>query len=284
MSPLGAQWNRPMENSFGQRWIPPSPWAKRTALAISYSPSEVCRHGHQQTPRNHVPVEMAQGTCAPPDLTAFDDFATEVVQRYCGTIKYYETWNEPNDVQYWNGTNAQLLTVAQHLNQAVKNPANCGCSHGVCAPNGGPNPNHVLLPPISRITSYNLRWLDSYLSAAGAQYLYADVASFHGYGATNPEDIVTQIQSLNQTLAKHGLSNLPLWETEADWGSVNSVGQQQASWLMRYHMALATTGVSRFLWYAYDNCSWGTLWEGYCPNPPDACGTCYAGRRSLRRD
>ena len=36
---------------------------------------------------------------------------------------------------------------------------------------------------------------------------------------------------------------------------------------MRYHVALATAGVSRFVWYAYDNCSWGTLWEGYCANP-----------------
>jgi hypothetical protein len=209
----------------------------------------------------------AAGSCASPDLAAFDDFTTQLVQRYCGTIKYYETWNEPNDASTWKGTNTQLLAVAQHLYQIAKDPANCGCANGVCAPNGGANPNHVLTPTISRITQSNLNWLDSYLGQTGAQYPYADVASFHGYGPTNPEDIVTEVQSLNQVLAKHGLSNLELWDTEADWGETTTVGHQQASWLIRYHMALATTGVSRFLWYAYDNCSWGTLWEGYCPSP-----------------
>jgi hypothetical protein len=192
-----------------------------------------------------------------------------VVQRYCGTIKYYETWNEPNGGEFWSGTNAQLLTIAQHLYQVAKDPANCGCANGVCVPGGGANPNQVLLPPISRITSSNLSWLDSYLGTSGAQYPYADVAAFHGYSSDpSPEAIVSQVQSLNQILAKHGLSNLQLWDTEADWGGpLTLIGQQQASWLMRYHVALAAMGVSRFVWFAYDSCSWGTLWEGYCTDP-----------------
>ena len=215
----------------------------------STNPSEPCTGG------------FGPGSCAAPDMTAFDDFATHLVQRYCGTIKYYETWNEPNDQQYWSGTNAQLLTVAQHLYQIAKDPANC-------APNEGANPNKVLMPPISRIIPSFLSWLDSYLGGSGAQYTYADVAAFHGYGsATNAEEIVTQVQSLKQILAKHGLSNLQLWDTEADWGAITPVGQQQASWLMRYHVALAATGVSRFVWFGYDTCVWGTLWEGHCPDP-----------------
>jgi hypothetical protein len=214
------------------------------------------------------------GTCAAPNMTAFDAFATAVVQRYCGTIKYYETWNEPNNPPYWSGTNAQLLSVARDLYQIAKNPANCGCKNGVCSPNGGANPNQVLMPSISQVTTANLSWLDSYLSTAGAQYPYADVAAFHGYGtAANPEQIVTQVQSLNQTLANHGLSNLQLWNTEASWGSLTSVDQDQASWLMRYHAALAVTGVSRFIWYAYDNCGWGTLWEAsWCSAPQEPAG------------
>jgi hypothetical protein len=209
------------------------------------------------------------GSCAPPDMTAFDNFATAVVQRYCGTIKYYETWNEPNNPSYWSGTNAQLLSVAQDLYKIAKDPANCGCTNGMCSPNGGVNPNQVLMPSISHVTAQNLSWLDSYLATAGPQYPYADVAAFHGYGSgSDPEEIVTQVQSLNQTLANHGLANLQLWNTEASWGSLTSVDQDQASWLMRYHVALALTGVSRFVWYAYDNCGWGTLWEApWCTSP-----------------
>jgi hypothetical protein len=209
------------------------------------------------------------GSCAPPDMVDFDAFATAVVQRYCGTIKYYETWNEPNNSFYWNGTNAQLLMVAQHLNSVVKSPANCGCTNGVCSPNGGVNPNKILSPPISDVNPPNLAWLDSYLSTAGATYPYADVAAFHGYAyASAPEEIVSQVQSLNQTLANHGMSNLQLWNTEASWGNQTSVDQDQAAWVMRYHAAMATTNVSRFIWYAYDSCGWGTLWEApWCTNP-----------------
>jgi hypothetical protein len=37
---------------------------------------------------------------------------------------------------------------------------------------------------------------------------------------------------------------------------------------MRYHVSLAVSGVSRFVWYAYDNCGWGILWEAsWCNNP-----------------
>ena len=199
------------------------------------------------------------GTCSPPDMSAFDNFATQVVQRYCGKVKDYEPWNEPSNPAFWSGTNAQLLTISQHLYQIAKDPANCGCTNGVCSPNGGVNPNKVLLPPINDLSA--IPWLDSYLTAAGAQYPYADVATFHGYGFTNPEDMPGYIQSLKETLAAHGLSNLELWNTEASWEwDTNFSVQQQASWLMRYHIVQNVMGESRLIWYAYDDCTWGTLW------------------------
>jgi len=209
------------------------------------------------------------GTCAAPDMNAFDDFATQLVRRYCGTIKYYETWNEANSTGYWKGSNQQLLTIAQHLSRIAKDPSNCGCSNAACGPNGGANPNRVLLPSISRINDATLKWLDSYLSTAGARYSYADIVTFHGYGSpTDAEHIATQVQSLAPILSRHGLSHLPLWNTEGNWGAVPTVGQQQASWLMRYHMVQVAVGVSRLVWYAFDNCGWGILWEApWCKDP-----------------
>lgn len=205
------------------------------------------------------------GTCAPPDRAAFDNFVTTLVQRYCGKIQYYETWNEANNAPYWNGTQAQLLTLASDVNQIVKDPANCGCTDGVCSPGGGVNPNQVLLPSINKVNATSLAWLDSYLAQTGSTYPYADIAAFHGYGTVsnaNPEQIISQVQSLNQVLAAHGLDDLPLWNTEASWGALAAVNQDQAAWLMRYETAQAAAGVSRFLWYAYDSCGWGTLWVG----------------------
>jgi hypothetical protein len=231
-------------------------------LWAATNPSEPC-------PGGGVP-----GYCSPPDITALDELVTHVVQRYCGAIRYYETWNEPNGSGYWKGSNTQLLTIAQHLYRIARDPANCGCANGVCTPNGGANPNKVLLPTISRITQPNLNWLDSYLGAAGSRYPYADIAAFHGYTYTaNPEEIVTQVQLLNQVLAKHGLGNLPLWNTEASWNARVQTNQQRASWLMRYYMAQAVAGVSRFIWYAFDDCGTGTLWEApWCKDPQTPVG------------
>ena len=228
-------------------------------------------------------IGWGPGTCDPPDMAAFDDFTARMVQRYCGTVKYYEPWNEPNSKQFWGGTNAQLLEVTKHLYQIAKDPANCGCVDGVCSPNGGTNPNQVMLPPITDPGAASVAWLDSYLAAAGPQYPYADIASFHGYGATNPEDIVAGVQLIKLTLAKYGLADRQLWNTEASWGPETSeLGEQQASWLMRYHIALVASGVSRFIWYAYDNCTWGTLWLGSscrssqgAPNSITIPGTAY---------
>lgn len=212
----------------------------------------------------------ASGPCNAPDPTALEEFATHVVQRYCGVVQYYETWNEADVPAFWNGTNAQLLTVASKLYQIVKDPANCGCANGVCSPGGGANPNQVLLPSVSYIGASGLSWLDSYLAAAGSSYPYADIVAFHGYGFAQPEQIAQAVAQLQQVLTKHGLSALELWDTEASWGaSDNDDQQQEASWLMRFHVAQAISGVSRFVCYAYDNCEWGTLWGPACGGSPD---------------
>jgi Abnormal spindle-like microcephaly-assoc'd, ASPM-SPD-2-Hydin len=204
------------------------------------------------------------GTCAPPNMDAFDSFATQLVQRYCGTVKYYEPWNEPSNPHFWDGTNAQLLTIAQHTYQIAKDPANCGCTNGVCSPKGGVNPNQVLLPPIAILTPADYAWLDSYLASAGTSYPYADIAAFHGYvwSGYAPEEVVSGMQLFEQIISKYGLANLPRWNTEVSWQSNASYDDQsQVSWLMRYHATQVALGIQRVVWYAYENCTWGTLWS-----------------------
>lgn len=224
----------------------------RVPAWASTNPTDPCTNGE------------GPGSCAPPNMDAFDDFATQVVQRYCGKVKYYEPWNEPDGPAFWDGSNGQMLTIAQHVYQIAKDPANCGCTNGSCSPGGGANPNKVLMPSISALNPVNISWLNSYLAAAGTPYPYADIASFHGYvwHGYQPEQIVTGVQNLRQALAQYGLSNLELWNTEASFELDTYLNQdQQASWAMRYHAAQAALGVTRFIWYAYDQCSWGTLWS-----------------------
>jgi hypothetical protein len=206
------------------------------------------------------------GACDPPNMSAFDAFLTQVVQRYCGVVKYYETWNEPDSPGFWNGTNLQLLSIANDTYQIVKNPANCGCQNGLCAPGAGVSPNQVILPPVSELGQASMNWLNSYLAAAGGSYPYADIAAFHGYDYTTPEGIIGGVSTFQQTIAQYGMGNLPVWDTEANWGThtASSTQDGEAAWLMRFYTAQASMGVSRFIWYSYDNCVWGTLWGAAC--------------------
>ena len=212
------------------------------------------------------------GSCFPPDLSSLDQFTSDLVKRYCGKIRYYETWNEPNLSLFWKGSDAQLLEIAQQIHAIVKDPSNCGCTAGTCSPGGGANPNKVLLPSINSLAPNSLGWLEHWLGSALSPYPYADIASFHGYGyENNPENIRDGVQSLRTTLNRLGLANLELWNTEASWGRAqNQTQEQQAAWLMRYQTIQAATGVSRFMWYAYDNCDWGSLWGSSCGTPSDA--------------
>jgi hypothetical protein len=87
---------------------------------------------------------------------------------------------------------------------------------------------------------------------------------------TQPEQIAQGVAQLQKILARHGLSGLELWDTEASWGQTAAGAQEQeASWLMRFHIVQQLSGVSRLVWYAYDNCEWGTLWGPACGSSPD---------------
>jgi hypothetical protein len=213
----------------------------------------------------------AAGSCFPPaHLADLDDFAVNLVRRYCGVITYYETWNEPSLASFWSGSNEQLLVLTRHIYEIAKDPANCGCTNGVCSPGGGTNPNKVLLPSIhTPSTADDPRgplWLQNWLDFVGRPYPYADIAAFHGYGYTDdPEDIYRGIKMTRETLARYGLEHAELWNTEASWGEHEGSTQEWgASWLMRYDIVQAAAGVSRFIWYSYDNCEWGTLWGNSC--------------------
>ena len=224
----------------------------RVPAWASTSPTDPCTNGE------------GAGTCTFPNMSAFDEFATQVVQRYCGKVKYFETWNEPDNPQFWDGTNTQMLTIAQSVYRIVKDPANCGCSNGSCGPTGGTNPNKVLMPAVSGVGSAQIAWLSAYFAEGAAPYAYADIATFHGYSypGNPPEGFVTSVQLFKQTLATNGLANLDLWNTEASWKTNTTYDEdQQASWLMRYHALQAALSISRFVWYSYDSCTWGTLWS-----------------------
>ena len=188
------------------------------------------------------PSGVPVGSCDKPDLTAWKNFVTQITARYKGKIKYWELWNEPNSPNTGPGTVDEQIAMA-----AIAYP--------VIKATGGT----VLSPTPQGMNAY--QWLDNYFAAGGTAF--TDIVSFHGYIDGPPEQIVTLVNNVKLTMSKHGLSALPLWDTEHSWGDSSwpfgATQDEQSAWLARYMVLSFTTGIARSIWYMYDEQHWGTL-------------------------
>ena len=207
----------------------------------STRPTESCNNG-------------PHGCAAPPNPADWEEFVTAIVTRYKGKISSYELWNEPNVSGYWTGTPQQMVDMASKAYRIIKSV----------------DPNALVVSPSASSTGWPApadAWLDQYLSAGGGKY--ADVIGWHGYSGRNdrpalpPEDLVRQIRVMKSVLAKHHLSNMPLWNTEGGWGKNAQLPSedQQADFLVKWYLIQFTNGISRAYWYQWDNTNWGTLWS-----------------------
>lgn len=194
------------------------------------------------------------GSCAPPnDLNAdgtgsnqhWKDFVTALATHAAGQVKYWEMWNEPTVSGYWQGTNQQMLRLAQDAYTIIKSI--------------DPNALVTTPSPSTGITGV-AGWMGPYLALGGGQY--ADIISFHGYSWNNssfpqPEDIVPLINNLESVLVANGQNKKPLWCTEADWGITtgNHYTDQDlhAAYLARHYLLQESEGVARYYWFAWDN-------------------------------
>ena len=178
-----------------------------------------------------------------------------------GVIKYWELWNEANLTgEYWNGTNAQLVQMAQDARKIIK----------------AADPDAVILSP-SETDNYTgstgcttsnrcgSAWLNAWLAAGGKSYING--VAFHAYPqiSTTPEQVVAQVAAQRAVMKANGLSaTMPLLDTESSWGGDSNLPAttDQIAFMLR-HLALEqSAGVAVSVWYAYDsNSGWAPLWS-----------------------
>ncbi|MGZ5053602.1 MAG: Ig-like domain-containing protein [Methylobacter sp.] len=191
------------------------------------------------------------GTCYAPNISDWQAFVKAITTRYKGKIKYWELWNEPNAANFWNGTTAQMVTMAQAAYPIIK-AADAG---------------NIVLSPAPQGTNAHL-WLDGYFVAGGVSY--TDIVAFHGYLYGAPELIVPLIANINNIVAKYGgLSGKPVWDTEHSWGlqtwPFGANEDQQAAWLARLIPLSISGGIQRSIWYMWDGYDgqdqWGMLYN-----------------------
>ena len=197
----------------------------------------------------HLAKFGAYGSCAPPaNIRYWDEFVHAVATRYAGRIHYYELWNEPNITEYWTGTPAQMVIMAQHAYQIIKSI----------------DPTAKVVSP-STLSGYGASWMGWYLAAGGGHY--ADVIAFHGYQPQKDvrvaELIASYVDLYRHQMSLYGQGTKPLWDTEGGWGRNATLTNpdQQSAYLAKYYILQASKGVARFYWYAWDSGDWGTLWD-----------------------
>lgn len=253
--PAGASWGA-MEPAKGQfDWHSLDTWVAQseshhvqldyvfvnTPRWASTKPDEPCP-GHRE------------GCAAPPNPDDFAEFVTALVTRYRGKISSYELWNEPNGSGFWTGSPKQMVELAARAYPIIKSI----------------DPAAIVTSPAVSSSGWPLShdaWLDQYLAAGGGKF--ADVIAWHGYAGRNdrpalpPEGLADQITALRKVLAKHDLSQLPIWNTEGGWGKDAQLPDEnaQAAFLVKWFLINFTNGIARAYWYQWDNPQWGTLWR-----------------------
>jgi hypothetical protein len=183
------------------------------------------------------------GQCAPPILSAWDQYVTAVVTDAAGRIKYWELWNEPDDAAMYCGDIPSMVTMSQHAYAIIKQI----------------DPSATVLSPAASGET-GATWLNSFLAAGGLHTF--DVVAFHGYGGVQAEQINKIVDDYRQVMSSNNLSALPLWDTECSWADSSSIGDDahRAAFLSKYFFLQWSGGVDRVLWYAYDGTpQWGRL-------------------------
>ncbi|HUO13887.1 MAG TPA: hypothetical protein VMX38_02785 [Verrucomicrobiae bacterium] len=203
---------------------------------------------------------------APPDnIQDWVNFIMAVIQHYNGVtaphVKYYEIWNEMSNSDFWTGTPAQMVAMAQAAYPILKQ-----------------DPYSIVFTP-SVVWQNGVNYMTKYLQAGG--YQYADALTFHGYPSQTgpghpvpvplPESplssnapIMTMVSTFREIANSNGMSGKPIASTEGGWGT-NGVSDpdMQAAWITHYEILqapLASTNDMLFqTWYEWGKVPSGTI-------------------------
>ena len=233
---------------------------------LAYSPAWASRHPE-------VDYSAGPGAPFPPKrIEDWADYCREYMERFRGQIQYYEVWNEPNtgnqnNLQkgFFRGSVEEYVALLKTAHETARRV----------------DPNIRIVGGAG--TGDFVTWTERVLAAGGGPYL--DVLSFHGYTQPNPpeeSDLEQRLVALRKVMAKYGIEDVPVWNTEAGYWmaarrGVHPLTNQElramappetspnwkatwpyrpvsedaaASWTVRHYVLNAAHGVRRLFWYS----------------------------------
>jgi GH35 family endo-1,4-beta-xylanase len=189
------------------------------------------------------------GAASPPkDLKAWDTWVTEVATRYKGRITAYQIWNEANLKNFWNGTPEQMADLTKRAYDIIKKI--------------DPNALVVAASPSTRLTNSFNAFFPAYLKALAAKGWPVDVMAIHTYPTADGDPVArgVAIKAAQAALKAAGAPDLPLWDTELNYGLAGPgpskpkqdiTGPKAAGWIVRTYIDDLRYGVARSYWYIW---------------------------------
>jgi hypothetical protein len=193
----------------------------------------------------------------PARMEDWRQYVRAVVTRYKGRIRNYEVWNEPNWKNFYSGNWTELANLVREVSLIVKEVDPTA---------------RVILPALA--SDHGLSVIDDFLRTGVGKYV--DVVAYHFYTGHRPPEVMFGMAGrLKESMRKAGLEAKPIWNTEFGW-LVEGQGRRidpavagfaakapvysddvAASFVVRAFVILASQGIERSYFYAWDNESMG---------------------------
>lgn len=178
------------------------------------------------------------------------------VGQYCkdngnNKARIFEIWNEPSfdSGSFFSGTQEKLIELSRQAYTILKG-----------------------IDPAFRVVSSSIvgnpELFDEYFGKGAGEW--CDIVGYHFYTST-PERALMPISRVKASMAKYGISDKPLWNTEAGWDLwsetiPNGISLQDAGdYILRNFILNWATGVGSWCFYSWDNNRMGPLemvWDG----------------------
>lgn len=194
------------------------------------------------------------------DLDYWRDWVRAVATRYEGKITTYQIWNEANLSSFWapqadgNWKRMALLTkIAAKQVRAI-------------------DPNAKIASASSTVIQGKRFTTESffarYMKTLVKRKIKVDSVSVHLYpwttkgpGGGTPIERLKGLELAREVLTNVGLSDVPIWDTEVNYGNRRDNGHPQevfgpkigAAYLARTYIDSIRYGVTKVFWYAWDS-------------------------------
>jgi len=170
----------------------------------------------------HRVPEWASGssdfTLAPDDISAFGDFALVLSERYAGSVRAIELWNEPNHSEFF--TAREPGAEAREHVEMVRDAYTKIADHG-------PRGDDALTVFAGGSSGADVQWWEQ-LYSFGIREV-TDIVAVNPYptpadiGLSGDEpDVVYQldeVDALSRVMSDHGDHDKPIWFTEIGWST-----------------------------------------------------------------